>query len=184
MLMASAGLVTLWIRNFWRADVAWLPLPSGGNVMIVSQKGQMEFVISTPAAALRQAMPPRHDVALCGVDSYSIIREGASDVPVSIVEAVALPAAVGRRQAEHHDAVLVPNPDYNAAHFRAVDHVVHSIQLTRTAYWDHHNRHCPWDLRKKPMVMCSRRITYRKSLSFKPAWPLLRRLRQRTWHAC
>src|SRR3954468_2580835 len=80
MLMASAGLVTLWIRNFWRADVAWLPLPSGGNVMIVSQKGQMEVVISTPAAAVRQAMPPRHDVALCGVDSYSIIREGASDV--------------------------------------------------------------------------------------------------------
>jgi hypothetical protein len=80
ILLASAALLTLWIRNFWRADVAWIPLPSGGNVVVVSQQGQMEFVISPAAAVLQQRMPLRKDVSKWGLNSYSVIRKSVGEV--------------------------------------------------------------------------------------------------------
>jgi hypothetical protein len=45
---ASLGLIVLWVRNVWRADVAWAPLPRQGHVVIASLQGQMEIALKVP----------------------------------------------------------------------------------------------------------------------------------------
>jgi hypothetical protein len=39
-----------WWRNFWRADVAWAPLPCQGYIVLASQNGQLEVSTYLPTA--------------------------------------------------------------------------------------------------------------------------------------
>jgi hypothetical protein len=54
---ASLALIVLWMRNAWRADVAWAPLPHQGHVVIASLQGQMEIALKVPTKT--RLNPPR-----------------------------------------------------------------------------------------------------------------------------
>ena len=68
ILVRSTVLVVLWVRNFWRADVVWVPLPGQGHLVIASLEGQMELALYLPSPsspgtpmrfAPRSRTPPR-----------------------------------------------------------------------------------------------------------------------------
>lgn len=50
--------LTLWLHNFWRSDVAWAPLPHGGNVVLASHRGQLTATIDVPSSLIRRGQRP------------------------------------------------------------------------------------------------------------------------------
>jgi hypothetical protein len=70
-LLSIGGLfVLLWVRNFWRADVAWAPLPGGGHALFASQDGQTEVSLSLPSSGAGAATSPRNASPGWGAQSY------------------------------------------------------------------------------------------------------------------
>jgi hypothetical protein len=67
--MFGVLLAVLWVRNFWRADVAWMPLPNQGHVLLASYQGQMELALHVPSSP--SPVSPRLATPRWGVKSYT-----------------------------------------------------------------------------------------------------------------
>jgi len=50
-MIVSGLLLVLWLRNFWRADVVWMPMPRQGHLVIASHQGQVELSLFIPSSA-------------------------------------------------------------------------------------------------------------------------------------
>ena len=71
ILLSIGGLfVLLWVRNFWRADVAWAPLPGGGHALFASQEGQTEVSLSLPSSRARFGTSPPNASPCWDAQSY------------------------------------------------------------------------------------------------------------------
>jgi hypothetical protein len=68
-------LLLSWVRNFWRADVAWMSLPSGLQAAVASADGHVEVGLSR--RSLWQA-------ATSGFESYTSSSNPASSVLMPI----------------------------------------------------------------------------------------------------
>lgn len=71
ILSASALMASLWLRNFWRADVVWAPLPGHGQLVIASLQGQMELAVYLSVSA---------SSPLWGAKDYSVTWNHLSEV--------------------------------------------------------------------------------------------------------
>jgi hypothetical protein len=69
LLGVSAVFIVLWVRNFWRADVVWIPLPNQGYVLLASYQGQMELALYFPSSPAR--VSPRLASPRWGLQSYT-----------------------------------------------------------------------------------------------------------------
>ncbi len=80
ILLISALMLLLWMRNLWRSDVAWMPLPSGGHVVFASFQGQLEVGIRFPAAAAMRFGTSGRDSPPWGAESYSVTWNHLSEI--------------------------------------------------------------------------------------------------------
>lgn len=80
MLLISALMLILWIRNFWHSDVIWAPLPNAGHFLVASVQGQAEIAINLPSRVAVPFGSPRQTAPRWGAESYSIASPRLSEV--------------------------------------------------------------------------------------------------------
>jgi hypothetical protein len=81
MMLSIGGLfIVLWIRNFWRADVVWAPLPGGGHVLLASQDGQTELALNLPSKATGASRMSRQSSSGWGAQSYAATPKSVSQI--------------------------------------------------------------------------------------------------------
>lgn len=89
MLLISALMFILWLRNFWQSDVVWAPLPGQGHVVIASLQGQVEFAVSLPTGTSPPATAVRmrpQNTPRWGAESYSVSWNSLGDVLLPMVK--------------------------------------------------------------------------------------------------